>query len=98
MNNTLPVANEILRQLGGLSKLSVMIGARNFVGAGDGLRFKIGTNAKRVAHVAITLTPMDTYEVAFFSKSFKKASLVTDVYADNLRAVIEQNTGMYLSL
>ncbi len=41
---------------------------------------------------------MDTYEVAFFSKSFKKASLVTDVYADNLRAVIEQNTGMYLSL
>jgi len=81
--------------------------------AGAGLMFKIGRNSKKVQWVKITLAPSDTYSVEFsritprrlnkktltHSGGEKKIlSKMDGLYTDMLKPVIEEATGMYLSL
>lgn len=82
----------------------VMMGAKNLIGGDDYLTFKIGRNAKRVTHIRVTLDPTDTYKVEFIkvgrAPNFTTKTLAEfdGVYADMLHKMIEDNTGLYLSL
>ena len=81
-----------------------MMGAKNLLGSEDALQFKIGRNAKRVTHIRVTLDATDTYTVEFIrvgrAPMFKTTPVAdfSGVYADQLHAIIEANTGLYLSL
>jgi hypothetical protein len=96
-------AQTILAQLGG-SRFCAMTGASQFVG-GDApvmLQFKIGRGAKNKAtNVRVTLADSDTYAVEFFSirgVNVKPISQHGMVYADQLRGLFTEQTGMVTSL
>ena len=100
------IAATILQQLGGMSRLNIMIGAKNFIDIGNGLKFKIGRNAERVNLIDITLNGLDLYDVRLMNFSMRRdpaemvqtISEADGVYWDQLRGVIERGTGMALSL
>ena len=82
----------------------VMMGAKILIDEGNGLQWKIGKNAKRVTHIRVTLDPSDTYTVEFIKAGraprFEIKTLASHslVYFDQLRGIIEAETGLYLSL
>ena len=101
------IAKTIGQQLGGLGKVSSMIGATNFMSHREGalsFRFKakaLQVNGKAPNYIKITLDPSDLYTVEFGRVHGLKYTVVqTDegVYCDQLRPLIEQTTGLYLSL
>jgi hypothetical protein len=104
-NEAKAVADIIAQQLGGLGRLSAMIGAKNFAYAKEGrgmFSFQF-PNRKRSAPncIKIVLEASDTYTVHFFRigrADFKELGTVADVYADNLKSLIEDRTGLFLSL
>jgi hypothetical protein len=97
---TMEIATEISRQIG--NRAMTMIGASNLLGDTNSLQFKIGKNSKKVTHVRVTLDASDTYTVEFIrvGRGFSVATLATVgmVYADHLRAIIQEHTGMYVNL
>lgn len=93
------IAQAILAQLGGNKFLS-MTGAKNLVNGGETLSFAIPAS-NGINHVAITLDCNDTYRVTF--SKFRKLALTIvhtqgDVYADQLRALFTDQTGLAVSL
>lgn len=95
------IATEIAAQIGfGLR----MIGAKDLTDCGKGLRFKIMPNTKKVTHVLVELTPMDTYTVTFLKKKRRPSTeiltldVVKDVYVAELKNVISEGTGLALGL
>lgn len=52
-----------------------MMGAKNIVAAGDVLSFDIGSNARKISHVSITLDPSDTYTVRVFKGARESTKL-----------------------
>jgi len=104
------VAETILAQMGGASRLAMMCGCKDFCVVGPGvLQFRIGKGArlggamlgKPVTCCRIALDPDDTYTVSFYSgRGVRMRELLTvpQVYADQLRPIFEAQTGMYLSL
>jgi len=100
MNNT--VANEIIRQLGGYGKLKSMIGANNFVYDEKSVSFDF-KGCKKINKIKIELTPLDLYDLTFFKWMPRKCELVEvekfdGCYNDNIKELIEEETGLYLSL
>lgn len=98
--SNLEVAKTILEQLGG-NKFAVMTGAKNFVGSEQGLMFKIGSNSKGVNKVRIVLTPMDLYDMEFYSvrgTSIKLKAEHKGVYCDQLQNIFVEATGLYTRL
>ncbi len=94
------VADTILKQMGGTGRITAMTGAHSFVAMEGGVKFKFRGSTKANL-VTVRLTPRDTYTVEFFKARGIAASpiaIVEDVYADQLRRVFEQFTGLYLSL
>ncbi len=93
-----------LQQLGGINRLTAMIGAKNFTrsDADNYIEFSIGRGATNKANrIRITLTPMDLYKVTFYKIRGINVDIVGEVdgvYDDQLKPVIESETGMYLSL
>jgi hypothetical protein len=100
--NDATVAKTILAQLGGQSRIAAMLGARDFAYSKDSLHFRIGSGAVNKANrLSITLDPSDTYTVKFIGGrgvNIREVGSVSDVYAGSLKATIEKNLGMYLSL
>lgn len=96
------VAAEIARQLGGTGRLSMMIGAKNFAFGTEqrgSLTFKIMRGAKNKASwIKIILNGNDLYDIEYFTASGKKIEGGKDVYAEDLRNTLEQDTGLYMSL
>lgn len=99
------VANTILEQLGGASRLKAMIGAHSFHKEGKILIFKWKAKAHKGAKaVRITLEPSDTYKMEFFAQApaptfeVKITATYEDVYNDQLVEIFERETGLYLSL
>ena len=96
------VAKIIYRQIG--QRGMTMIGARSHVSTHNSLRFRIGRNSKKVNYIQITLNELDLYDIEFSQvrvtpiPEYKTKATILNVYADMLRNVIEENTGMYLSL
>lgn len=99
------VANEILRQIGGAGRVKAMIGVTdfyadkkkdNFLGIRFQARAKAGINC-----IKITLNAMDLYDVDFVRVSAAELTTVSTlngVYAEDLKRLIEAETGLYLSL
>ena len=99
MNN---VANTILQQLGG-NRFIAMTGCKNFVGSDDTLTFKLARNVNGISHFAITLDVNDLYRVEARRWNARRldytiVAVHSNVYADQLRAVFENETGLYTSL
>jgi hypothetical protein len=96
-------ANTILAQLGG-GKFLAMTGARDLLSFDTGLIFALPRGAKNKANkVRVTLDASDTYTVEFFRFSGRTLELtpvgaVAGVYADNLRPVFTEATGLHCTL
>jgi len=93
------IASTIASQIG--NRAFAMMGAKNLVAGDKSLTFKVGTNAKKVTHIVVELEPSDTYTVRFVRVSRGGAvvsNVSQDVYADSLHTVIQNHTGLYLSL
>lgn len=100
--NTPTVAQTILAQLGGMNRLTAMVGVELFLDRGNGVSFKF--KGSRKANVCqITLDASDTYTVKMQKFQPRKLT-ITDVYesdgiyADQLIDTFEQQTGLYLTL
>ena len=94
--------NTLLQQLGG-NKFMVMTGAKNLMvdKKEKSLHMRIGKNSKGINHVKITLMPDDTYKMDFGrirKLDYKVVRSVTGVYAEALRDVFTEVTGLYTSL
>lgn len=92
------VAETILEQLGS-GRFAAMTGAKDFHDLPDknGLRFRVGRNAKGVNCVVIILDASDTYTVKFLRANIRRVTLlssVSGVYCDKLQAVFSEHTGM----
>jgi hypothetical protein len=102
MNNTIndvEVAKEILRQLGG-SKFMAMTGAHGLVSMPNALGLRL-PRRNNINYIRISLNELDTYNVQFMNISKYKHRTLWDikgVYVDMLKSVIEDKTGLYLSL
>ncbi len=91
------IAETTANQLGGYRKLHIMIGARNFAFDKDGsLSFKV-LAGRKIKYIKIILNPMDYYNVQFFTAKLNMTER-ENVPAENLKAVIENETGLRLSL
>jgi hypothetical protein len=101
-------ADIILQQLGGYNRLNVMIGAKDFWSEDEGntLRFTFKM-CKQANLIKVKLTVMDTYTVEFhkigrMTKDHRKPCVLVktfeNVYADDLHGVIENFTGLLLSI
>lgn len=96
-------AETILEQLGGGKRLAAMIGAHTFVGGEEGtLTFQFKAKARNGANrIHIVLNPHDYYDVTFYGGrglNIRPIESVYEVPADRLRPVIQEATGLYLSL
>ncbi len=96
------VANEILRQLGGI-RFILMTGARYFVASDDKtLSFQI-PRSNGIQGVSIKLNGMDTYDIEFCKLSKKEPyriviATANDIYFDVLQEVFTRYTGLATSL
>jgi hypothetical protein len=96
------VAETIIAQLGGKGKMYAMIGVKDYFAITNGVSIRWTARAKHGEnHVQITLRPDDTYDVEFYkidryeSRSLKRYE---GVYADDLKRIFEEQTGLRLSL
>lgn len=94
-------AQEIFNQIG--NKALVMMGAKNKVySTKEGaITFKIGRNAGKVTHIKIYLNAKDLYDIKFYRIYGGKSKVLkeyNDLYNNQIHSVIENVTGMYLSL
>jgi len=103
-NESLVVAQTILEQLGG-RRFLVMTGAKNLAGDEKSLQFQLprtpGFVKDGITNVRIELAPSDTYTLTFFKvRGIKIAEIAkeTDVYADMLRRVFTERTGLECTL
>jgi len=93
----------ILEQLGGLGRLTAMLGAHCVTGGHDVLCFRFRARAVNKSNtIRVRLAGDDTYTVEFLHyrarPGTRLVSATSGVYADSLRAVIEGETGLRLSL
>lgn len=105
MTRNQEIAQTILQQLGGVNRLRVMTGAKDFVAIENGVQFGIGRNAAGVNKVIIKLRADDTYDVEFGAVRRVKLEMRYTVkdrtegaYCDMLMNLFERATGMYLTL
>ena len=107
------VGNVILAQLGGMGLLRLMLGAREVyaLSANDtspgGLQFSIPSNLSRprINKIVIRLNGSDLYDVDFLSIRRGKGGFTCktvasdkDIFNSDLRACIERNTGLVLTM
>lgn len=96
------IGKEIFRQLGGM-KMVAMTGAKNMMYHPDGFSWKMPSNfaQKKINYVKVTLNAGDLYDVTFGyirGLNYKIVSEVSDVFVENLRDVIESETGLKFRL
>lgn len=93
------IASTIINQLGGMGKLNAMTGAYNFVAVENGVSFKIKNRSAN--YIKIVLNGKDLYDVEIgriSGTNYKIIKKQEDVYVEDLKKLIEDSTGMYLSL
>jgi len=96
------IAQTILDQMGGQRRLSVMIGATNFVSHPRGVSFSFPRpGSRKPNYLKITLEPSDTYTLEFGSRhgyNYKKLKTFDDIYAEQLGEIFSRTTGLHLRL
>ena len=93
-------AEIILQQLGGSGRLGAMVGANNFATSGPDLQFRI-KGSRKINHIKIELNSMDLYDITFSKLGrvdFKTVSQLDSIYAEDMKRLIESETGLYLSM
>ena len=102
INEKFEVAKTILEQLGGQNRLVSMLGAYNFGAEDNSVSFRFKAKGKNgINYIKITLNSMDTYDIKYSSirgTEFKTVAEDKGIYNDQLREVIEQEIGLYLSM
>lgn len=106
MNNEMATItlNQLTNSNNGTSRLSVMIGAKNF--ARDEANYSIGFRfaakaTNKANYCRIKLNAMDLYDVEFITirgATVKTVGIHNGLYADMLKNTFETETGLYLSL
>ena len=100
------VSNTILDQLGAM-RFITMMGAKNIHSHRYGISFNIGRNCTSTNYVVIALEANDTYTMSFMKSwinrktcehKIKVNAEFKGVYADKLRDIFTQATGMQTSL
>lgn len=96
------VAQTILSQLGG-NRFIAMTGCKDFVGSDDTLTFKLPRKINGISHFSITLDVNDLYRVEARRWNAKRldytiVAVHSDVYADQLRTIFENETGLITRL
>lgn len=104
---TMAVARTIVAQIGGNRALA-MIGAHQVLAIEIGVRIKFHAKAKEINGVRpniieIHLDPSDTYTLKFFraelaSVNCTELKVITNLYNNQLKPIIEEETCLYLSL
>jgi hypothetical protein len=98
------VLNQLTNSINGGTRLSVMIGAKNFMRDERNytIGFKFMAKAKNKANYCrIKLNAADLYDVEFIGirgVNVKTISRHEGLYADMLKSTFEDETGLYLSL
>lgn len=101
MENSNTVAKIILQQIGGLNKVNAMIGLKNLGYTENSLQFGIKIRGSAANFVKITLNSLDLYDIEFGNirgYNYKQKSEFNNIYCDDLKKLIEKETGLYLSL
>ncbi|NWK51865.1 hypothetical protein HYG89_04705 [Acinetobacter sp. SwsAc5] len=98
----LSVAQTTVNQMGGTQRLSLMIGARNFMADGNSLSFRFPNNGKiKANYCKVTLNYSDLYDMEIgyiHGENYKIVETTENIYADGLVNSFESKTGLYLSL
>jgi hypothetical protein len=96
---------EIIAQMGGNRIFSMAFKSCAYATSPNiSVTFVIAAALKRAAkmsHVRVTLMPSDTYKVEFINvrgTNVKTVAEADDIYCDQLKELVEQKTGLYLSL
>lgn len=95
------IAATIVQQLGGIKLLRLMLGTRQVLYNETGICFDMA-GCSRVNRIQIKYDKgEDTYQVKFLKYRFVGPALIlvaeyTDIYCDQLRDLIESETGLYL--
>ena len=97
METSHDVAATILAQLGG-NHFCAMVGARSILFSADTLRFRIMRNVHGITCVDVRLDPSDTYTMTFYGRGYRVVATRDDVYAEDLRRIFEDQTGLRTSL
>lgn len=98
------IAVTIAEQMGGLKRLQLFTGARDFMAIPNGLTFRIpgkGFAKQSINVVTVELTPLDEYVMTFSRLRGLKLTEVVKyhgVYCDQLVDLFEEATGLYLTL
>ena len=95
------VAEIILQQMGGSRRLSLMVGATNFLSheKEKAVSFRFKGNSK-INYLKVTLNGRDTYDMEFgkvYGQKYTVVKKVEDVYNDSLKKIFEDTTKLYLS-
>ena len=101
MRITSKEVKNIFDQLG--HRALAMMGAKNktYSKKEGSISFKIGRNAGNITHIKIYLNSKDLYDIEFLKirgVKVKTVSSYNDVYVDMLHDLIEDETGMSLTL
>jgi hypothetical protein len=96
------IAQTIVSQLGG-NRFLAMTGARDLVAIERGVQFWLPSNfaLDGINQVVVVLEESDTYAVTFYKRrglNLKEVARHELVYAEQLRALFESQTGLALSL
>jgi hypothetical protein len=96
------IAQETCKQMGGTRRLMAMVGGKNFLSDGAAFSFRFtGQNKIKANYLKVTLNSLDTYDMEFgrvHGDSYKIMATLNNVYGDQLKAIFEEKTGLYLSL
>lgn len=93
------IAQTIAQQLG--RKALFMIGAKNLMAGKDYLQMRLGRNSGGWNALKIALNGLDLYDMTFYKirkLTVTKEKTVDNIYFDQLRDIIETETGMRTSL
>jgi hypothetical protein len=96
------IATNIIQQMGGFGKISMLTGAKNFVAGVNYVAFTIGKGAKnKINKVKVTLNSQDLYDVEFgreWGMKYTKISGSENIFNDMLMDEFETATGFFLTL
>lgn len=104
MPNIEQICQTIIQQLAGnYSRLHTMTGVKHLVSDNEkkSLTLVFPARITKFNYITITLLPSDTYHVKFMKfvgVNLKKEVEFSDIYAENLKELVENQTGMRLSL
>lgn len=105
MTKTPDTIATIIAQLGGARIFAMAFKDSAYsVTPNPSLTLRVAPSLKKAAkctHVRVTLMPSDTYKVEFLKVAKYDVTTVSefdDVYCDMLKELVEEKTGLYLSL